>query len=135
MKARLIEIKTAEDLEVENPPRPEIQRIVREGDKILLTADYSGFDSMAMEDYKRKIYKLVLLRDINKNTQIYYIDYDNFKEVMPFIDHIIKVETELFYRKEIDYKKEIASLTDKLMSLNGLWFVRLYKKLKKINLS
>lgn len=117
MKTKLIELKVVEELDVEYPPKPEIHRL--ETPKMgLLASDYSGLDSMQMVDYKRHIYKLVLLRDIDKKEAIYYVNYDNYKEVMPFIDHIIRSETEDFKRKEIGYKVEIAYLTDELSTLN-----------------
>ena len=131
MIAKLVELKIVDEVDVGNPPKPEIHKL--EVPKLgLLAADYSDFNSMPEVDYKRKIYKLVLLRDLNKKDKIYYIDYENFKEVMPFIDHIIREETKDFKKKEVDYRINIAYLNDQLTAINRLWFVKLYNKLRQL---
>ena len=131
MKAKLFELKIVDEMDVGNPPRPEIHKL--EVPKLgLLSDDYSDLNSMPEVNYKRHIYKLVLLRDINKKKQIYYIDYANFKEVMPLIDHIIREETEDFKRKEVDYEVNIACLINQLSALNKKWFVRFYKWTKNL---
>ena len=131
MKAKLFELKIVDEMDVGNPPKPEIHKL--EVPKLgLLSDDYSGLNSMPEVNYKRHIYKLVLLRDINKKKQIYYIDYANFKEVMPLIDHIIREETEDFKRKEVDYEVNIACLINQLSALNKKWFVRFYKWTKNL---
>lgn len=131
MKARLIDLKVVEELDVEYPPKPEIHRIAIP--KIgMFASDCSELISMPLVDYKRHIYKLVLLRDANRKEAIYYVNYENYKEVMPFIDHIIREETEGFERREIDYRIEIEHLKDQIISLNSKWFVRLYKWFYKV---
>jgi len=126
MKSKLITLHV-EEIITGYPPKPEIHRLESSGIRML--------DS----DFKRHIFKLVVLRQPNKQNEFYYVESEDFQKTLLFISDIIRTDTEtlrieidVFERKEIDYRVKIAHLTNQLAFINNKWFVRFYRFLEKL---
>jgi len=129
MKTKLITLHV-EEIITGYPPKPEIHRLESSGIR-MLDSDFNN--------YKRHIFKLVVLRQPDKQDEFYYIESEDFEKTMLFISDIIRRETETllreiddFERKEIDYRVKIAHLTDQLAFINNKWFVRFYRFLENL---
>jgi len=136
MKAKLITLNV-EEIITSYPPKPAIIRVGISDNKTL-SSDDIYLNSMRF-DYKRHIFKLVVLRQPNKQNEFYYVESEDFQKTLLFISDIIRRDTEtlrreidVFERKEIDYREKIAHLTDQLAFINNKWFVRFYRFLEKL---